>query len=413
MGLLDTLMGRDGVDPNRVIRSFRRALTLISSPEQIRSHLLGTVRETFKAPRAVIFELDEDANVFTPVASQGMEAPPAASFSFADKVVAWMNANRRHVDLVRDKGLWAGCSEDERARWTSWSLEQVFPIMTLNRLTAFLALGGRNLEGDAMELMRTLLNMGGVALHNALLHQRSQKVAESFHRAEKLALAGQLAAAAAHEIRNPLTSIRSSVQFVQGRLPEGDRSRAILSDVLGEVDRINGVVEGLLSSVRPKAPAYQRVDLIDLMEKVAAPLQRKEGLKVILDLDGKAREAVCDPDQIRQVLLNLLQNADQAMEGRGEIRVELRLEPTRSERIRSVSALQTRITVADKGPGIKPAVIKRVFDPFFTTKAKSKGTGLGLSICRGIVEKHGGEMAVHSVEGQGASFEILLPVNTL
>ncbi|MGE4158942.1 MAG: nitrogen regulation protein NR(II) [Planctomycetota bacterium] len=413
MGLIDTLLGKDSADPSRVVRSFRRALTLISSPEQIRNHLLGTVRETFSAPRAALFELDEDANVFTPVASQGVGSPPAASFSFADKLVAWMNANRRHVDLVRDKGLWAMCGEDERSRWTSWGMEQVFPIMTLNRLTAFMVMGGRPLDGDSLELMRTLLNMGGVALHNALLHQRSQQVAESFHRAEKLALAGQLAAAAAHEIRNPLTSIRSSVQFVLGRLAEGDRSKAILSDVLGEVDRINGVVEGLLSSVRPKAPAYQRVDLIDLVGKVAAPFQRREGLKLTLDLDEKAREAVCDPDQIRQVLLNLLQNADQAMEGKGEIRVELRLEPTRSEKIRSVSALQTRVTVVDKGPGIKPSVIKKIFDPFFTTKAKNKGTGLGLSICRGIVEKHGGEMAVHSVEGQGASFEILLPVNTL
>jgi signal transduction histidine kinase len=400
------------MDAPKLQRSFRRALGLLTSPEQIQSHMVSTIRDFLKVPRVALFLLDADGNVFVPTVVQGFPLPENALFYFDDQCVIWMNANRRHLNLGKDR-LLDSAAEDEQNRWHRWPLTWLFPLLSLNRLTGFLALGGREFDAREIELLRNLVNLGGVALHNAALHRRQKEVTENFSRAEKLAQAGQLAAAAAHEIRNPLTAIRSSVQYVLSSLEEEDKRRELMDDVLEEVDRINGVLEGLLASVRPRVPRFQRIDLVDLIEKIFRPYQLNEDLIIHLKLDEACRDAICDPEQLRQVLLNLIQNAVQAMDARGEISFELRLGPTRSHRIKTLSTQSYHLKISDQGPGISEEIQMRIFDPFFTTKTKGQGTGLGLSICRGIIEKHGGEIHVSSKPGEGSCFDIELPINRM
>ncbi len=408
--LLGALLGHDGRDPQKIQKAFRRALGLLTSPEQIQRHLVGTVVEVFQANRVALFDLDADDNVFVPTIIHGDKPSKTSAFSFEDALPRWMNVNRRHLHLARDERVLARCDSAERAKWEVWDFGWLFPLMSLNRLNGFLALGHQDLNAEDIELVRVLVNLGGVALHNASLHRKQIAVEESFHRAEKVALAGQLAAAAAHEIRNPLTSIRSTVQYVHGTLEREDRRHAMMADVLEEVDRINGIVEGLLASVRPKAPAVRRVALTDLLEKIVAPVEREGKFDVVTRFDDNCHEAICDPEQVRQVVLNLVQNAQQAMGDTGTLTLETRLEGATSDAIRQVSPSQYRIVVADDGPGMSESVRRRIFDPFYTTKGAGGGTGLGLSICRGIIEKHGGEIGCESAPGEGARFEIRLPV---
>jgi len=407
----DSFLGKRSDNTNQIVKSFRHSLGLLTAADQIQNYSVNTLSETFKIPRAALFTLDEDATVYSPVVVKGFPHQVEVGYSFSDKLISWMNANRRQVNIYAETSLIRSFGAGERERWLSWTAEWVFPLLNLNRLTGFMVFGGKKLSNEQVEVLKTLVNYLGATLATAQMHRRSQEVAESFHRAEKLAMAGQLAAAAAHEIRNPLTSIRSSIQFVMKRFEEGDKSRDLLSNVMEEVDRINKVVEGLLTSVRPTIPTFQRVNLLELIHNIVEPFRLKKKLLIELDLDDRCTEAVCDPDQFKQVLLNLLQNADQALQSDGKIIVELKLEGASTKRVKSVAALQYRLGVTDNGPGIKESLTDRIFEPFFTTRMNDQGTGLGLSICRSIIEKHGGELNVRSKLGQGTTFEILLPIN--
>jgi signal transduction histidine kinase len=408
-----TLVGNHTDGGGITLKEFRHSLDLLTVSDQIQNYSVNTISQTFKIPRVALFTLDEDASVYSPVVSTGFPFHAGKGYTFSDKVVAWLNSNRRHVSLYAEPTLLRSFEEGERERWLTLTAEWVFPLLNLNRLTGFIVLGGKRLNKDQVENLKTMSNYLGSTLANARLHKKSLEVEESFHRAEKLAMAGQLAAAAAHEIRNPLTSIRSSIQFVLKGLEPGGQNHDLLANVMEEVDRINKVVEGLLTSVRPQVPSFRRVNLIELIEHLVEPFRLKEELEISLEMDDRCTEVVCDGDQIKQVLLNLLQNAEQVLNSQGKIEISLCLESASSDKVKSVSPLQYRLSVKDNGPGIKESILKKIFEPFFTTKSNEQGTGLGLSICRGIIDKHGGEMLVRSKIGQGSTFEILLPVNKL
>jgi signal transduction histidine kinase len=218
------------------------------------------------------------------------------------------------------------------------------------------------------------------------------------YRAERLATAGELAAGAAHEIRNPLAAVRSAIQYLRSDYAEGSARASLVDDLLSEVDRIDGIVEGLLSFARPPVSRPEPVELPELLgQSVALVAVRARSQRVSVTLDAPPSLAFhADPNQLKQVLLNVLLNALQAMPDGGELRVAA------APRGRSVE-----IRVADTGSGIPPEHVDRVFDPFFTTRPE--GTGLGLSICYGIVERHGGEMEVRSEAGRGTEMVVRLP----
>ena len=173
------------------------------------------------------------------------------------------------------------------------------------------------------------------------------------------------------------------------------------------VEHLHIAAQSILGVVEVEDP------IIELIEHLVEPFRLKEEFEISLEMDDRCTEVVCDGDQIKQVLLNLLQNAEQVLDSQGKIEISLCLESASSDKVKSVSPLQYRLSVKDNGPGIKENILKKIFEPFFTTKSNEQGTGLGLSICRGIIDKHGGEMLVRSKIGQGSTFEILLPVNKL
>jgi signal transduction histidine kinase len=219
-------------------------------------------------------------------------------------------------------------------------------------------------------------------------------------RAEHFATLGELAAGLAHEIRNPLAGIAGVIEIVSRDLPPNSAARSVIKDAKEEAVQINRILTDLLETARPKPPQFRVADVTGTAEH-AVMFARQQAItkRIMVELDkGEDVPPVDhDPNQINQVLLNLLLNAIQAMDKPGSIHVSLQRDDD-----------AVLITVADEGKGIPPENLSNIFRPFFTTKGH--GTGLGLSLARRIVESHGGSIEVRSEVGKGTQFAIRLPI---
>lgn len=273
----------------------------------------------------------------------------------------------------------------------------------------------RGLEARAQ--VRSTDDIGRLAeAFNSLLNKldRARRRVERYHyeqmkRADRLASIGEMAAGIAHEIKNPLAGIAGVIQVLKGDLPPGDARRAVLDEVLSQVERMDKAVRNLLSFARPPEPKLTMVDVNDLIAKLLdflAPQFAKHGITAERKLAAGLPWLVLDPDLVQQALLNIALNAIKAMPERGKFTVE-----TRTEQSEGSDAKRIRITLTDTGQGIAPENLARIFSPFFTTR--QQGTGLGLSITQRIVEQHNGEISVESAHGKGTVFTILLPVTKI
>ena len=231
-----------------------------------------------------------------------------------------------------------------------------------------------------------------------ILSDRQRRMNASLARAERLRTLGEMAAGMAHEVKNPLAAIRSSAQILAGRVtgPESE----FTGIVIAEVDRLNRVVSDFLDYARPTPLARRPVSLPELLDSCAdflAPVAAEKQAVIMRDYQDGLALVPADSDKLRQVLLNLILNAVQAVEPGG--RVTLVVEP---------AGRQMLVRVRDNGPGIPAEKLKRVFEPFFTTRPG--GTGLGLAIARGIVVEHGGRIDIASAPGDGTTVTVALPM---
>jgi len=216
---------------------------------------------------------------------------------------------------------------------------------------------------------------------------------------EKLAVLGELAAGAAHEIRNPLTSIRGFMQILQSRVDPDGEEKEYLGIVMEQIDRIDEIINDLLLMARPSRLRLRECRLQELLDEVLVLVERDAAgasVRVNRVYDETLPSARLDPSQIKQVFLNLVRNAIEAMPGGGELTVA-----TRS------AGATIEVAVEDTGEGIPPEYLPKLFTPFFTTK--ESGTGMGLAISFGIVRSHGGEIEVESLRGRGTTFTVRLP----
>jgi signal transduction histidine kinase len=231
----------------------------------------------------------------------------------------------------------------------------------------------------------------------------SQQLAE---RQEKLASLGMLAAGVAHEIRNPLTALKAWLFIQQKHLKPGTGEYEDAKVISNEINRLERIVRNFLLFASPSEPRLDVVSADQPLREVQTLLQPQlERLNVRLHVDGSVAAHVrIDADQIKQVLINLIQNAADSIGRNGAITLRVRVETKRlSDRATDVVILE----VADTGEGIPPEVEKRLFDPFFTTK--ESGTGLGLAIAARIIEKHGGALQYQTQVNRGTVFGIVLP----
>ena len=270
-----------------------------------------------------------------------------------------------------------------------------------------------------------------------LLSMRDQMV----HSA-RLASVGTLAAGIAHEVGNPLGAITGFIDVAKARAEKAGEDTDLLSSIRAEANRIDRIVRGLLDYARPAAVDVRPAEAANVLAGVRELLESQgklEGVEVIWEVVDDAPNHVAEPHRLEQVLVNLLLNALDALEGslQPSVRVRLhgeegevtRLKPRREDDPPGINYLHRRrladdevgvepvaradwvtvIEVSDNGPGIPPDDLEHVFDPFFTTKEPGKGTGLGLSICARLVEGMGGQIDASNVAGGGARFVMRLP----
>jgi hypothetical protein len=270
------------------------------------------------------------------------------------------------------------------------------------------------IRGSDVHLLTSLANQAALAIDRAQLFREAQDRAEDLAQAlndlkaaerqllvnARLATMGQVTAAVAHEIRNPLSTIGGFARSIVRDPEQVERNTRNAEIIVEEVDRLEGLLSSLLDFSREDTLRRQRVALWSLVQSVlemTAEEREKAGVELVTQVGPELPEVDLDPNQFRQVLFNLLRNAIEAMPGGGTLTVAV----ARTER-------GVELSIQDTGAGIEAQSLDRIFDNFFTTKPT--GTGLGLALARKILDAHGAQIEAHSSAGQGATFLIILPV---
>ncbi|MFZ1058600.1 MAG: ATP-binding protein [Candidatus Rokuibacteriota bacterium] len=273
------------------------------------------------------------------------------------------------------------------------------------------------------DLVITLAAQAAIAIENASLYEELHRSYQELKRSqalllrqEKLASLGRLAAGLAHELNNPLNTIAGFVEALQRRShaethlasKEFEDFPRFLKMIQGEVDRAAAIVRRLLDFARQREPSFALVDLGRLISESVSFVERQAALankRIIVEPFPSPVQLKADAQMLQQLLLNLLTNALDAIEGAGEVQIA-----ANTVAIRRGQQQFLQISVADNGCGIPQENLSKVFDPFFTTKEVGKGTGLGLPICQSIVEQHGGTIEIKSEGiGKGTTVTVKLP----
>jgi two-component system, LuxR family, sensor kinase FixL len=232
-----------------------------------------------------------------------------------------------------------------------------------------------------------------------ILHDLSRRteLEERLREATALARLGEMAAVIAHEVKNPLAAVRGAVQVIGSRISTQTNDGAIIKEIIARLDALNDLIQDLLVFARPPAPKLAVVDLHSLVESIATLLKRDPAFQSLeIRISGHAAAAHADPNLVTIAIQNLLINAAQAQQGRGEVRVTL-----------ASAGPSSRIEIADSGPGIPEEIRAALFRPFKTTKAR--GTGLGMATAKRLIESQGGHIEVQCPPSGGTVVTLLVP----
>lgn len=288
-------------------------------------------------------------------------------------------------------------------QWGNWpgtDLEQYLEILLYNVIGLLTGMLSQREQEQKKRYLKTSLSLE--ESYTKLRDQADQllEIEEQLRRADRLSALGELSAGMAHEIRNPLASIRGTAEILRDGIDQGDKRFEFAEILVKEVDRLEGVVRDFLNFARPSATAENAIPICDALQEVVT-LTRQQAIKNNIDIvvnnpDGQ-KMVSGDFEQYKQAFLNLVLNALQVMPDGGEVRISCQ----------DVGDV-VRITFADNGPGIPEELHDRIFNPFYTTR--SDGTGLGLAITHRIIDGHGGKLSVISSPGSGANFIVELPL---
>jgi len=285
------------------------------------------------------------------------------------------------------------------------------PIQSLVSASKEVADGNLNAQvsirtNDELEYLADSFNAMAQALKKRdeqLRDFATQRIMES----ERLAVIGQLSANVAHELNNPLQGIVTYSHLLLEDEESRSSTKASIEKIVGQANRCRDIVRGLLDFSRQRKPDKTFSNLNTVLRDCIALLENQaifHNILITKDLQEDLPLVICDPSQIERVFINLIINAVEAMDDKGEITIQ-------TKHVDDDDFVEVVIT--DNGHGINPEDFDRIFDPFFTTKDVGHGTGLGLAISFGIVKAHGGSISVESEVGKGTSFTIRLPLNVV
>jgi signal transduction histidine kinase len=391
--------------------------------DEVLSMILDGVTRTIGFDRARLYLVDEDKNVLKCVMAVGLEPEMAREIVLPLKrdgsVVANAAINRKpyivkdalsdtrvNLDIVRRLNIRSFVAVPMIGR------EKAVGVVSADNLHS-----NREITDEDFKLLVTFVNQAGVAIENAGIYEELKKLNESLERriqealkeleqsqrqlmqSEKLAALGQIAAGVAHELRNPLTSIKILVHFLIEEFGLKKERREDVEVIRHEISKMEELIKRFLNFARPSSPILQRVNVNEVLGDVLQLMEyqfRESDVALKISFTSDA-EITGDKDQLHQLFLNIILNAMHAMTNGGDLHVA-------TERNGNVLTIEIR----DTGTGIPKSILDKIFDPFFTTK--DEGIGLGLSIVQRIVEEHKGSTDLASDPGKGTSFRVHLPV---
>jgi signal transduction histidine kinase len=399
---------------SHLLQDFSRTLLLVVDPESLQASIAARLKELFGCDRVAIFQLEAGRPVFIPHFSSGVSISEWEDFLPRRRgpLAKWLLVNETCLVVPRAPGVCEYLSDSEREMLARFGIQVCIPLISLNRLTGIIMLGSTDPEwqiGDEdIELLQSLAAQAALALENAILFRQQRDRLRRIYRAESLASAGQLAAGVAHEIRNPLTSIRSTIQYLSQDYASSNPKAELLQELLHEVDRIDRIVNGLLALTRIGAFDPEPVDIAEIFEQslvLIRPQAQRQGIAIEVKSAVHGLQAMGVADELKQVFLNVLLNAIHALPDGGVIECECE---ELAQEFASTANRWVQVNISDSGVGIPAEHLDKIFDPFFTTKRE--GTGLGLPVCHGIIQRHEGEIDLQSTVGKGTVVSIRLPL---
>jgi two-component system NtrC family sensor kinase len=304
--------------------------------------------------------------------------------------------------------------QEGAARLAEGDLEQLIPVRSDDELGQLAQ--SFNTMTRALRKSRVELEEWGHTLEQKVEEARRKlnRAQAEAARGEKLASVGLLAAGIAHELNNPLTGVLTFSTLVRKQLPDDSPEAEDLDLVIQETRRCASIIRRLLDFAREKAPEKNFADLNRLIKKsvdLVGESAKAVDIAIELDLEESLPTIWMDENLVEQVIMNMLVNAQHAIEGGGRITIRTRRHSDYRREAPTAEPLEmAEITIRDSGCGIPKENLQKIFDPFFTTKSVGKGTGLGLSVSHGTIEAHGGSIEVDSMVGEGTEFRIYLPL---
>jgi signal transduction histidine kinase len=399
------------LDFNRFLSEMNESFSIITDMEQLKDNFSARIKELLKTDHIYILMLNTDLNKYLTVEdiTRNAHEEELLYFNTSDKLVFWLSVNKTFLNLSQSPQVFEFFTKREQKLIELRSISLIYPFIVMNQVRGIVCIGGKenNIPFDNNELhyLKIFLDQAGFAFENALLYQSQKERTRKMYRADRLATLGELSAGAAHEIRNPLTSIRSSIQFLKRKLKKSTDIE-MANDLISEVDRINEIIEGMLSFAKPQPLKKENAQLKTILlqtVQLVSNTARKKAIDISLNYQADKEDIFADPSQLKQLFLNIIMNAIQAIEkipGKIEISVIFLMGKDKY----TPSYL---IEIVDNGEGISNENIDKIFDPFYTTK--NEGTGLGLSISYGIISQHDGDIEFFSDPGKGTKVKIRIP----
>jgi two-component system NtrC family sensor kinase len=402
---------RDKYKYHQAIEEFSRHLVTIVDLNRLLNMLADTIEKSMGVKQISIFLKEPEKEVFRARLLRG--SPGEEVLNLTAPGVQYLQDKKEAILLVDlDQVRTSPVEKDLLKTMIRLQAEVCLPLIYMNRLIGFINLGPKVPEDmyyrEDLELLYTLASQVAIAIENSNLYENLKKSQNIMRRADRLASLGTLIASLAHEIRNPLVSIKTFTQLLPERIEDEEFRNYFLKVASGEIDRLTSLINELLGFARPSEPRLEGEDvngLIDKMEVLIATEARKKNVALEKNYSRDLPNVRVDAEQLKQVLLNLLLNAIQAIKGEGKIWIETRtVQVPMEEKVEAFIQIEVR----DSGVGIPKENLERIFDPFFSTRPE--GSGLGLAISHQIIHDHGGFISVESEVGKGTSFKIHLPL---
>lgn len=389
------------LDFNQSLRTIKDKTSLILSIvtriyELVRAKNIYVLWQNYDTTRYILMNPEEEINRELYLLSD-------------DGLIKWLQLNEKPLIVSFAPEYINIFSENDLKIVNRLNCKLVCPLKANSQFRGVIFMGEKEnkkaYNAKDLEILSVLLDNTALAIENISYNEERVEHLKQMMRTDRLSVIGQLAAGAAHEIRNPLTSIKSAIQYIQGDIDDPKKQK-IIHSTLSEVNRINEILAGLLSFSKQNNPVKREFDLIAMVEhtlQFIRSTQIKKQVEFITRFEVSPLPVVADQDQLKQVIINIILNAIDAIREKGFIRIEVY--PSLIE-----GTVYYHIIITDSGTGVHEEQLEKIFDPFYTTK--EEGTGLGLSISYGIIHRHGGNIEIRNHQDGGAEVEIRLPRGT-